>query len=1076
MNISPNSDPPAQVMDDLWLEESESDPLVDTFGGSKRVKNPVADPFGGGAREDPFVSDPFGDLGSADPFSSPQAPSSSTSDWLEDPRQSELRRRAQADMEKKRKVEARRRAQAEAEARRRAQAEAEAKQRAQAEAEARRRAQAQAEAEARRRAQEAEARRRAQEAEAKQRAQAQAEAEARRRAQEAEAKQRAQVEAKQRAQAEAEARRRAQAKAQAEAETRRRAQEAEARRRAQAQAEAEAEARRHAQARAQAEAEARRRAQEAEARRHAQAQAQAQAQFEAHRQAQEPETRRRDTARQDFEPPPRSSGSDNAWGSDPGWLSDPARAARRSAPPSAAPHHIASRPPPASDLPSQHAHRSRPPSSALSQTSTVNTDQLQRILLPMHQLLRNQAEEIKTLKRELTDQKARAARPKASQPSAELKSMQSELAKLRQQLTEQATVLQQTQAQAMQASALAELSGVARSQTRSSWGVGGLFKSIGSAFNQLKPKRTRSFDELKSLSSGEPPPPPPPVPVYDPFEESTNLEELIQDGSSEVVEDDQERLKWGDDEVNLHRAVVTNAPQAISPEDDDHDPFGGSPEGIDLFADDPEDQAQQPAEDSESSRADDASGSTQLGAAVPVSSIPHNILPPPRPPEFSVGGLTMSRFANTGPDPQLMSIVMQHTQLLKRQEQSFQKAERQSQRQEEVIQNQNEILEQLIKRSQRENEKIQKRVKKLERARDVSQQNASGLKNHHKRISQLEMLIEGFEAKLAAFDEKLSAKDPTKQATDIRVSLDPDEGDFQSIQEAIDAAPVGAYIGVMPGIYQEPIEFVKPVKIIGLGRPQDILIQIKEESALVLNRMGGGYEESMSAQEEREVRKKLQQYTSVKQTSVGSQVVRWLKRQIGQPIAEESVFEAKTGSDEVSLVSVTISSITTEVGGPPSEKPAIVVTSGHLRLEKCEVRCENGHGIVLEGEDARLSMRASRILQVKGSGVVLRTRAQAMLSGSSIVKSKESGVDGQGYTSVRLMDCEVSNNQRIGLQVGFKSQLIAYNTTISGNHFEGVWMNNKSTGTIKGCDMRGNARGPYDISTDCNVEMVGNKP
>ena len=92
------------------------------------------------------------------------------------------------------------------------------------------------------------------------------------------------------------------------------------------------------------------------------------------------------------------------------------------------------------------------------------------------------------------------------------------------------------------------------------------------------------------------------------------------------------------------------------------------------------------------------------------------------------------------------------------------------------------------------------------------------------------------------------------------------------------------------------------------------------------------------------------------------------------------------------------------------------------------------------------------------------------------MKSKESGIDGQGYTSLRLMDCDISNNQRTGVQVGFKSQLIAYHTIMSGNHFEGLWMNNKSTGTVKNCDMRGNARGPYDISADCRVEMVSNKP
>ena len=698
----------------------------------------------------------------------------------------------------------------------------------------------------------------------------------------------------------------------------------------------------------------------------------------------------------------------------------------------------------------------------------------------MHQLLRRQAEELKTLKSAVS-QPPRPAEPEVD--ADEINQLREELSTLREQLSAQSQALQETQAQALQAQALVELAGVnnsgRRAPRKSAWGSS-LFSSIGSAISAIKPKRTKSLEELSALTSpDEDALPPPPVPVYDPFEESTDLEVSLKPNDFDTS------LKR--DESLLHRPVVTNAPQGFDAEEDDVDleedeVHADSAEGeaLEISFEDELDFEDLGAEAGDE-QAQGQGNTTDQQAPVSIPESPavgtNPIAPSPTPqPEFNVGGLTMSRFASAGPDPQLMSIVMQHTQLLKRQDYSSQQLEAKLKRQDESLQNQGEVLEQLIKSSQRENNKLNKRVQKLERARNISQDNANALKRHHKRLSQLEMLIEGFEAKLAAFDEKLSAKDPTKQATDIRVSLDPDEGDYQSIQEAINAAPVGAYIGVMPGIYEDPIELIKPVKIIGLGRPQDILIQIKEESALTLKRMGGLYEESISADEEREVRKKLQQYTSAETTSVGSQVMRWFKRQIGQPVADDGVFDDKVGTDEVSLVSVTISSITTEVGGPPSERPAIVVTSGHLRLEKCEVRCENGHGILLEGEDARLTMRASRVIQVKSSGIVLRTRAQATLSGTSILKSKESGIDGQGYTSVRLMDCEISNNHRIGVQLGFKSQLIAYNSTLSGNHFEGLWMNNKSTGTVKGCDLRGNARGPHDISPDCNVEMVGNKP
>jgi len=339
-------------------------------------------------------------------------------------------------------------------------------------------------------------------------------------------------------------------------------------------------------------------------------------------------------------------------------------------------------------------------------------------------------------------------------------------------------------------------------------------------------------------------------------------------------------------------------------------------------------------------------------------------------------------------------------------------------------------------------------------------------------------MIEGLEGKIAIFEDRLNS-DGQGPATDLRVSPEPGVGDYTSIQDAINDAPVGAYIGVMPGLYTDPLEITKPVKLIGLGKPNEILIQVPADSAIMVNRMGGQYEEAISHTQELEARKRLQQHTThVAEPSRAGGILKWFKQRLwNEPeVDDRGIFEVETGSDEVSIVGVSINSVTEVVGGVPSDHPTISVRSGHLRLEKCEVRGENGVGVLVEGENAQVTLRACRVVNTRGSAVRLRTRAMATLSGTRIIKSKESGIDAQGFTSVRLMDCEIANHQRIGVHVGFKSQLIAYQCVISGNSFEGVWMNNQSTGSIRSCDMRGNARGPYDISPDCKVELGGNKP
>jgi len=439
--------------------------------------------------------------------------------------------------------------------------------------------------------------------------------------------------------------------------------------------------------------------------------------------------------------------------------------------------------------------------------------------------------------------------------------------------------------------------------------------------------------------------------------------------------------------------------------------------------------------------------------------------------EETVGGVTVSKAPQMGQDGPLYPILLQQAQLIKQHSVTIQTLTQRVSQLEGSLKAQGTDLKSQLK-------KLTKSVDRAEHKADGAQQQKMRVKSHQRRISQLEVMIEGLEGKIAIFEDRLNS-DGQGPATDLRVSPEPGVGDYTSIQDAINDAPVGAYIGVMPGLYTDPLEITKPVKLIGLGKPNEILIQVPADSAIMVNRMGGQYEEAISHTQELEARKRLQQHTThVAEPSRAGGILKWFKQRLwNEPeVDDRGIFEVETGSDEVSIVGVSINSVTEVVGGVPSDHPTISVRSGHLRLEKCEVRGENGVGVLVEGENAQVTLRACRVVNTRGSAVRLRTRAMATLSGTRIIKSKESGIDAQGFTSVRLMDCEIANHQRIGVHVGFKSQLIAYQCVISGNSFEGVWMNNQSTGSIRSCDMRGNARGPYDISPDCKVELGGNKP
>ena len=121
--------------------------------------------------------------------------------------------------------------------------------------------------------------------------------------------------------------------------------------------------------------------------------------------------------------------------------------------------------------------------------------------------------------------------------------------------------------------------------------------------------------------------------------------------------------------------------------------------------------------------------------------------------------------------------------------------------------------------------KLMKQVDRAEAKADGVQRYKGRVKAHQRRISQIEVIMEGLEGKLATFEERLNSGGEGP-ATDLRVSPEPGVADYTSIQAAINDAPVGAYIGIMPGIYDEPLEITKPIKLIGLGRPNEVLIQV----------------------------------------------------------------------------------------------------------------------------------------------------------------------------------------------------------------------------------------------------------
>jgi hypothetical protein len=175
----------------------------------------------------------------------------------------------------------------------------------------------------------------------------------------------------------------------------------------------------------------------------------------------------------------------------------------------------------------------------------------------------------------------------------------------------------------------------------------------------------------------------------------------------------------------------------------------------------------------------------------------------------------------------------------------------------------------------------------------------------------------------------------------------------------------------------------------------------------------------------------------------------------GEGPVQEIVVETREASAlTLNRTQVTVRGLTLRNQSQDSSSySTVVVREGHLTLEKCHVQSESLAGVRVDGPAARATLRHCRISKCKSSGVLL---------------------DNQGY--VRIEDSQLAGNKRSGVEVMNGSSACLLRCAVVDNHFEAVWVYEKSTATVEDCDLTGNGRGAWDIRSGATVKRTNNFP
>ncbi len=221
-------------------------------------------------------------------------------------------------------------------------------------------------------------------------------------------------------------------------------------------------------------------------------------------------------------------------------------------------------------------------------------------------------------------------------------------------------------------------------------------------------------------------------------------------------------------------------------------------------------------------------------------------------------------------------------------------------------------------------------------------------------------------------------------------------GDYTTISEAIQNAPVGTRILVQPGIYHEGIIIDKPLEIIGDGATADIVIESTELACILMK-------------------------------------------------TDYAIVRGLTLRCRAALKG--------------NKYNAVDIPQGQLILEDCDITSDSQQCIRIQGVTANPTIRRCKIHDGKSAGVLIVRNGQGIVEDCDIFSNTGAGVAIVQGSNPTIRRCRIYDGNNCGVFVWENGQGIVENCDIFGNAYSGVVIKKRSNPAIRQCKIHDGKEG-----------------
>jgi parallel beta-helix repeat protein len=254
-------------------------------------------------------------------------------------------------------------------------------------------------------------------------------------------------------------------------------------------------------------------------------------------------------------------------------------------------------------------------------------------------------------------------------------------------------------------------------------------------------------------------------------------------------------------------------------------------------------------------------------------------------------------------------------------------------------------------------------------------------------------------------------------------------GNYKTINEAIRNAQPGMRILVRPGVYQESIIINKPLKIIGDGSPDSIIIESANSSCILMQ--------------------------------TGQAEVRGLTlRGTGGQINNKH-FTVNIPQGQLVLADCDITSDSLSCVGVKSAQANPII-------QGCKIHDSAQAGIFFQ-ENSRGTVQDCDIFSNRLSGIAIKDSSDPIIQRCKVRDGKQSGflIYEKGMGTVE--DCEIFSNALSGVSIKENGNPVIRRCKINQNQKHGINVQDNGLGTVENCDLSGNILGAFNIDDTSKV-------